>query len=396
MRTAILDVGSNAAHLKVVDLVPGGPIRTVVSVKEPTRLAGSITVGGRIGHAAVDRVVASVAATAREAARVGAVELIPFVTSAIRDAANREEILDRVAAETGVEPGYLSGQDEARLTFLAVRAWYGWSVGPIVLADIGGGSMEIATGDGAEADAALSMPLGAGRLTRDHLPSDPPRGKHVERLRAHVADRLAAYGVDRLTDGSSGHHAVATSKIFAQLARLCDGEKSDGRQVLERAGLRRRIPRLARLTSAECARLRGISRSRARHILAGAIVADEIMGALGLSRLDVCPWALREGIALRRLQRLEAGVDRTDDIAHLVRPLRADRPRLHSVADTGACQVIAGAATGRAADRGGEQDEGPAGTSPGRALDVCTGVRVASRRNAQRGSSRTVVREGDR
>ncbi|MCO6006123.1 Ppx/GppA family phosphatase [Actinoallomurus purpureus] len=336
MRTAILDVGSNAAHLKVVDLVAGAPIRTIVSVKEPTRLAGAITTGGRISGVGVDRVVASVAATAREAARMGAVELIAFVTSAIRDAANREEILDQVAVDTGVELGFLSGRDEARLTFLAVRAWYGWSVGPIVLADIGGGSMEIATGDGAEADAALSMPLGAGRLTRDHLRGDPPRGKQVERLRAHVAGRLTAYGADRLTDGSSGHHAVATSKIFTQLARLSGGQGADDSRVLERSALRRRIPRLARMTAEERARLKGVSRSRARHILAGAIVADEIMAALGLSRLEICPWALREGIALRRLQRLEVEADRTEDIGHLARPLPACRPRLRSVASTGA------------------------------------------------------------
>jgi exopolyphosphatase / guanosine-5'-triphosphate,3'-diphosphate pyrophosphatase len=334
MRTAILDIGSNAAHLKVVDLVAGGPIRTVVSVKEPTRLAGAIGRGGRIGRMATDRVVAAVAATAREAVRMDAVELIPFVTSAIRDSPSRDEILDRVAVETGVRLGFLSGQDEARLTFLAVRAWYGWSVGPIVLADIGGGSMEIATGDGAEADAALSMPLGAGRLTRDHLPGDPPNGRQIQRLRAHVADRLTAYGVDRLTDGSSGHHAVATSKIFTQLARLSGGRSTDGRRALERTALRRRIPRLARLTTEERTRLKGVSRSRARYILAGAIVADEIMAALGVSRLEICPWALREGIALRRLQRLEADAGRANHIEDLVRTLPADSPCVDSVAST--------------------------------------------------------------
>ncbi|MEV5704174.1 hypothetical protein [Actinoallomurus sp. NPDC052274] len=375
MRTAILDVGSNAAHLKVVDLVPGGPVRTVVSVKEPTRLAGALPADGRIGRAAADRVVASVAATADEAARMGAVELIPFVTSAIRDAPNREEVLDRVAAEAGVELGFLTGPDEARLTFLAVRAWYGWSVGPVVLADIGGGSMEIATGDGAEADAALSMPLGAGRLTREHLSGDPPDRRQLERLRAHVADRLAAYGVDRLTDGSAGHHAVATSKIFTQLAKLSGGRSTDGRRMLERTALRRRIAGLAALTVEERARLKGVSRARARHILAGAVVADEIMAALGVRRLEICPWALREGIALRRLRRLEAETEAANEIDHLVRPLPADPLN---------------------ADAGPDKDEGPAGTSPGGALDVCTGVRVASRRKAQRGSSRTVFREGDR
>ncbi|MCO5971675.1 Ppx/GppA phosphatase family protein [Actinoallomurus soli] len=375
MRTAILDVGSNAAHLKVVDLVPGCPVRTVVSVKKPTRLGGAIPADGRLGRAEADRVVASVAAAADAAARIGAAELLPFVTSAIRDAPNREEVLARVAEETGVELGFLTGPDEARLTFLAVRAWYGWSVGPILLADIGGGSMEIATGDGAEADAALSMPLGAGRLTRELLSGDPPDRRQLERLRAHVAERLAAYGVDRLTDGSSGHHAVATSKIFTQLAKLCGERGPDGRRALERRALRRRIAGLAARTTEERARLKGVSRARARHILAGAVVADEIMAALGVRRLEICPWALREGIALRRLWRLEAEAGRANEIEHLMRPLRAD---------------------GIDADVEPGKDEGPAGTSPGGALDVCTGVRVASRRKAQRGSSRTVVREGDR
>jgi exopolyphosphatase/guanosine-5'-triphosphate,3'-diphosphate pyrophosphatase len=332
MRTAILDVGSNSAHLNLVDLAAGGPIRTVTSVKQPTRLAQSITPDGRIQNEAVDRLVSAVAATIGVAEAACAGELIAFATSAVRDATNRRHIVERIAAHTGVDMRFLPGRDEARLTFLAARAWYGWSTGPLLLADIGGGSLEIATGDGTEPDTALSVPLGAGRLTRDHLPGDPPRREHVERLRHHVADELATYLTGRLTDQRPHQHAVATSRTFTQLAELTRGKSKDGRRrVLGLEALREQIPHLAKLKTSERARLKGVSASRAHQILAGAIVAEALMTTLDLARLEICPWALREGIALRRLQQLSTSAGQVDDIGHLLQPLPAQRPPTNSV-----------------------------------------------------------------
>src|SRR4051794_3045045 len=114
MRIGVLDVGSNSAHLQVVELRCGEPPRPVRSVKHPTLLADAITPDGKIRAPAVERLVSAVGAAVRAAEAEHLDELIAYATSTVRDAANREPILARVAAETGVRLGYLSGRDEAR------------------------------------------------------------------------------------------------------------------------------------------------------------------------------------------------------------------------------------------------------------------------------------------
>jgi exopolyphosphatase/guanosine-5'-triphosphate,3'-diphosphate pyrophosphatase len=319
MRIGVLDVGSNSAHLKIVDLRPGEPPCPVTSVKHPTLLAEAIDPDGRIHPAGVDRLVSAVAAAAESAGGEQIDELIAFATSTVRDAANREPVLARVAVETGVRLGYLSGRDEARLTFLAARDWYGWSAGPMLLLDIGGGSTEIAYGDGEEPSLALSLPLGAGRLTREHLPGDPPRGKDVRRLRRHVYERLAtACGEVRALPAP--RRVAATSKTFKQLARLTGAPRDKAgpyaSRTLHRDRLREQIPVLATADDRHRARLKGVSKTRAHQILAGAIVAEALMTTLRLTTVDVCPWALREGITARRARTMPAPV--ADDLRALV------------------------------------------------------------------------------
>lgn len=317
MRIAILDTGSVSARLNVIDLSPGRPPYTAVSAKFPTRLGEATRPDGRISGAGLDRLECAVGDAARAAREHGAQELISFATSAVRDAQNRCEAVDRVAGATGVRLGFLSGQDEARLTFLAARAWLGWSVGGLLLADIGGGSLELAAGEGAEPDCALSLPFGAARLTRARLVGDPPDRANVLRLRRQVTLELAHELAARFTVPSRPH-AVATSRIFAHLAKLTGAQGPRGRRLLSRDAVRRQIPRLAALDTNARVAVKGIPPSRAGQILAGAIVAEAVMDVLSLPYLQLCPWALREGIALRRLAQLTAGSARTDDISHLV------------------------------------------------------------------------------
>lgn len=327
MRIGVLDVGSNSAHLKVVEVRAGEPPRPVAVVKRPTRLAEAIGADGTVADAAVRRLVAAVGEAMRAVAAQQVDELIAFATSAVRDAANREEILARVAAATGLRLGFVSGPDEARLTFLAARAWYGWSAGRLLLADIGGGSLEIAHGTGQEPSLALSLPLGAGRLTREHLPGDPPSREHVRRLRRHVHEQLAEITSDLRTELREAPpvRPVATSRTFAQLARLTGAPKRKAgaytRQVLELERLREQIPVLARLDSARRARLPGVSKPRAAQILAGAIVAEAVMALLEIPRFDICPWAIREGIVIRRLQAMSDPAAADAEIAGLVQSL---------------------------------------------------------------------------
>ncbi|MEV7018092.1 Ppx/GppA phosphatase family protein [Streptomyces sp. NPDC093991] len=307
MRLGVLDVGSNTVHLLVVDAHPGARPLPAHSHKAELRLAQLLGVDGSIGPEGVDRLVSVVHEALRAAEDKGVEELLPFATSAVRDASNADHVLTRVRDETGVELRVLSGEEEAKLTFLAARRWFGWSSGKLLVIDIGGGSLEIAYGMDEEPDAAVSLPLGAGRLTVGRLPGDPPEAEDVRALRRHVRTEIART-VGEFRRFGVPDHVVATSKTFKQLARLAGAPGSaEGLYVqreLKRESLEAWVPRLAGMTVAERAELPGVSAARAGQLLAGAMVAEGVMDLLGVERLEICPWALREGVILRRLDHM--------------------------------------------------------------------------------------------
>jgi exopolyphosphatase / guanosine-5'-triphosphate,3'-diphosphate pyrophosphatase len=305
MLLGVLDIGSNSAQLQVFEVRPGAPPLPTHAVKEPTLLSEAFEADGAISQEGIDRVVAAVNNAMSAARRLGVEQLFVFTTSAVRDAANRDLVLDRVEAEAGVRPQFLTGTDEGRLTYLAVHQWYGWSAGRQLVLDIGGGSMEIVFGRDAEPELSVSLPLGAGRLTRAFLHSDPPPRAELAALRAHVRSTLREVA-DRLLWEGVPDRVIGTSKTFKQLARLSGSPaQREGPFVRRRvtaADLDKWIPRLAGLRARERAKISGVSRSRARQILAGAVVARSAMKALNVESVDVCPWALREGIVLHYLQ----------------------------------------------------------------------------------------------
>ncbi len=310
MLLGVLDIGSNSAQLQVFEVRPGAPPLPTHAVKEPTLLGGAFDADGAIIPAGINRVVAAVRNAMNAARRLGVQQLYVFTTSAVRDAANRDVVLDRVEDEAGVRPQFLTGVDEGRLTYLAVHQWYGWSAGRQLVLDIGGGSMEIAFGRDAEPEMSVSLPLGAGRLTRSFLPDDPPSRDQLTALRRHVRGTLREVA-DRLLWEGVPDRVIGTSKTFKQLSRLAGSPaQREGPFVRRRvtaADLDAWIPRLAGLHAAKRARLPGVSHSRSRQVLAGAIVARVTMKALDVESVDVCPWALREGIVLHYLQSTHTG-----------------------------------------------------------------------------------------
>ncbi|GGQ38835.1 hypothetical protein GCM10010250_06230 [Streptomyces althioticus] len=307
MRLGVLDVGSNTVHLLVVDAHPGARPLPAHSHKAELRLAQLLDDDGSIGPDGIDRLVTVVHEALQAAEDKGVEELLPFATSAVRDASNADDVLTRVRDETGVELQVLSGEEEAKLTFLAARRWFGWSSGKLLVIDIGGGSLEIAYGMDEEPDAAVSLPLGAGRLTAGWLPGDPPEAEDVRALRRHVRTEIAR-SVGDFSRFGAPDHVVATSKTFKQLARLAGAPGSaEGLYVqreLKRESLEAWVPRLAGMTAAERAELPGVSEARAGQLLAGAMVAEGAMDLFGVERLEICPWALREGVILRRLDHM--------------------------------------------------------------------------------------------
>lgn len=308
MRLGVLDVGSNTVHLLVVDAHRGAEPTPQLSHKSELRLAEHIDRDGDLGKDGADALVKAAISARQEADDLGCDELLAFATSAVRDAGNSARVLKRVAKEAGVALDVLSGEDEARLTFLAVRRWFGWSAGNLISLDIGGGSLELAAGKHEDPDLAFSVPLGAARLTREWFSGDPGLKSEVVALREYV-DGTLAEPAGKLLDAGTPDRVVATSKTFRTLARLAGAAPSSegprARRMLTRTGLTQVTSFISRMAAQDLAELDGVSVGRAHQTLAGAVVAAAAMDALGVEELELCPWALREGVILRRLDWLD-------------------------------------------------------------------------------------------
>ena len=304
MRLGVLDVGSNTVHLQVVDAHPGARPSPATNQKVELRLHEYLNKEGEITAEGVALLEESIADAISHAKEFQTEEILAFATSAIRDAKNGKDILDQINKKFEIDLQVLSGDDEAQMTFLAVRRWLGWSSGRLLVLDIGGGSLEIAVGDDERAEATISLPLGASRLTREYLDSDPHTSKEIKTLETFVYDAIK----QSLPEDISKHiadHFVATSKTFRTLARLGEHWFEDNPKYLKINSLTKMIPKLQEMSNKQRAELPGVSQSRARQIVAGAIVARTVMERLHINELEICPWALREGIVLRWLDWME-------------------------------------------------------------------------------------------
>ncbi len=312
MRLGVLDVGSNTVHLLVVDAHRGAHPTPMHDDRWPLRLAehvGRDDVLSRVGEKAL---LQAVQEACDQAEKQGCDDFMALATSAIREARNGEEVLDRVRQSTGVELQVLTGEDEARLTFLAVRRWFGWSAGRLLVLDIGGGSLELAVGMDELPDVALSLPLGAGRMTRRFLPDALEGGRPdlsaLEELDEHATELLEP-AVAKLKKAGAPDLVAATSKTFRTLARLSGAAPSSAGirtpRELSLTGLDQVARFVSRIESGALAELPGVSAARAHQVPAGATVAAASMRLLDVPFVRICPWALREGVILRRLDSLD-------------------------------------------------------------------------------------------
>lgn len=307
MRLGVLDIGSNTVHLLVVDAARDARPDPFLDERSTVRLMRFLTDDGAIGADGVAALREAVRAAVEAARRHDVEELVGLATSALREARNGADVLAGLEEIAGVPLRVLTGRQEAELTFLAARRWHGWAAGRLLVLDIGGGSLEVALGLDERPELAVSVPLGAGRLTRDFLTADPPTADQLARLKAHVDAALAPVA-EQLAALPRPDRVVATSKTFRSLARLAGQQVAvvgpDERRIMTAADLADWTPRLAKIPAQQRMELPGITPERTYQIVAGAVVAQRVMKVLGVASLETCPWALREGIILRRLERL--------------------------------------------------------------------------------------------
>ena len=300
MRLGVLDVGSNTIHLQVVDTHPGARPNPTFNHKVELRLTEYLTEENNISAEGIAELRLAIKNAIVHSKSVKTEELLPFATSALREAKNGPEIIADINKDFEIDLQVLTGEEEARLTFLAARRWFGWSSGRLLVIDIGGGSLEIASGIDEAQEVAVTLPLGASRLTKSHLQGDPFTPKSVRALRDYIETQLESV-LPALVRHEDSDRAIATSKTLRTLARLCgDWYGGNGKNISIDA-IRKISTRLAEMDSEERTKLPGVSANRARQIVAGAFVTESVMRNLDLDNLEVCPWALREGIVLKYL-----------------------------------------------------------------------------------------------
>jgi exopolyphosphatase/guanosine-5'-triphosphate,3'-diphosphate pyrophosphatase len=301
MRLAAIDVGSNSVHMVIAEARHDGRFEVIDRVKEMVRLGRRTFTSGRLERVSMDLAVRALKNFVR-LARLRRVERIRAVaTSAVREARNRDAFIARIRRETGLRVRVISGDEEARLIFNAVRQALGLDGGPHLLVDIGGGSVELALARDGQAQWMASLPLGVARLTERYLASDPPTASQVRRLEKHLERQLDALmrkarraGVERAI-GTSG----TINALVAMVRVARDGEQERLHGLSAAAGdIRRLRERLLKLEAAERAELPGADPKRSDLLPAAAVLTDFILERAGVRELSACTWALREGILL--------------------------------------------------------------------------------------------------
>ena len=311
MRLGVLDIGSNTGHLLVVDAHGGAAPLPAYSYKEPLRLAEHLDESGAVTQRGIAALTDFTAERRVVAEDKGCEDMLAFATSAVRDARQLRRRARPRARAHRLSIGVLSGEDEARLTFLAVRRWFGWSAGRLAVFDIGGGSLEIAGGADEAPDVAWSVPLGAARLAREHFARGTPDEETVRRLRKQIRAEIAR-DAGRLLRAGPPDLAAATSKTFRSLGRICGAAPVGRRPARARVRCRSTPWSSGSRSSSRCRRpswptCPGVSPSRTHQIVPGALVAEAVHGHLRPdASSQICPWALREGVILERLDQLTA------------------------------------------------------------------------------------------
>jgi exopolyphosphatase/guanosine-5'-triphosphate,3'-diphosphate pyrophosphatase len=305
MRVGVIDVGTNSVRLLVADAAPDGGdaararlrLRDVERDLVITRLGEGVDRDKRLGAEPLRRTVEAIARYAQRARALEAERIRIVATSAVRDAANRDEFSAAVRAATGIEPDVLSGDEEAQLGFAGATLDIS-APAPYLVTDIGGGSTELVLGT-ARAERFVSLDIGSVRLTERHVHSDPPLPHEMEAVRADAAEQLRR-GAARV--GTDFGTLVGLAGTITTLTAISLGLTGYDRAAIHHARLRRDDvaairAKLVAMTSAERRALPAMPRGREDVIVAGAVILEEIFACFGAADLLVSETDILDGTA---------------------------------------------------------------------------------------------------
>ncbi len=302
---AAIDIGTNSIHMVIVRIQSELPAFTIVAKEKDTvRLGERDRVTGKLTAEAIERAIATLQRCKDLATSMEVEQIIAVATSATREASNGLAFLQRIHTEVGIEVNLISGYEEARRIYLGVLSGMDFQNQPHVIIDIGGGSTELIFADIEEPRFLSSTKIGAVRLTREFITTDPISQTELSSLKAHIRGMLER-PIDQLRatwEAGEQPRFVGTSGTIETLAVIHALEKQGevpnplhGYQ-LSRKAIKDLVKRFASLTYTERLAIPGMSDKRAEIILAGATILLEAMGMLGLDEIVICERALREGV----------------------------------------------------------------------------------------------------
>lgn len=309
MALAVIDVGTNTVRLLVAEPDGRGGYRSLFAAQEITRLGQGLLPDRALRPEPIRRTLRVLRRYREEAENRGAVQIHAVGTSALREATNRTAFLSSARDQAGLEVSVISGEEEARLTLLGVRAGLPRAPGRLVMMDIGGGSTEFLHADGLRTLAMVSTGLGVVKLTETHLRTDPPAPSELAAADEAIAPRLRRVRAEELRDVSPHDTFVGTAGTVTTLAAIdlrlapYDPNRVTGHE-LARDRVASLLRELASLPLAARRTIRGLEPARADVIVAGALICLAAMDILGFSRLTVSDGGLREGILIDLIQRL--------------------------------------------------------------------------------------------
>jgi exopolyphosphatase / guanosine-5'-triphosphate,3'-diphosphate pyrophosphatase len=360
-RYAAVDIGSNSVRMMAAD-VSAGNTEILAQERQVTRLGESVFRTGRVSREALDFLCAALARMAEAYKRLAVVAVRAVATSAVRDAGNPEEFLERTSVALGTNVEIISGPEEARLIQLGVQAHWPRPNERTLIVDVGGGSAELIVAEGEQLVDAVSKPLGAVRLTELFLKNDPPRPVDLQRLHAYIDEKLrpfqAAHSSEKF-DRTIVTSATAGALVSA-INQVTRSKRDDAdRQCVRASQVEELYVKLSQLDLASRRKLTGIGPRRAEIVVAGSAVFLRTLDLFGLKTMCYSVAGVRDGIIAdlaargvgRELSQLSreqrATIERLADryhvslaharrVAHLAQCLFVDLQKLHKLpAETG-------------------------------------------------------------
>ncbi len=301
-RFAAIDVGSNSIRCLIAERGEDGHLQIIDDLKDQPRLARGLSASGVLAEASMERALESLGRMVQAAERRGASRLALVATAAVRDAANGAAFAERVKREVGIPLEVIDGETEARLAFLSVSEHFPIGRGRAVVADIGGGSLELVLAVGGLVDRVISLPFGAVRMTEQYLADAADAGEAVRRLRAAVRQKLRRAVPARDWPAAKLFGSGGTFTNLARIAAARDrGTVPPGGihgSAVSLAELQRILEWLAAMSIEERRKVKGLNAERSDIIVAGLAVAAEVLELFDAPKITVSAFGLREGLLI--------------------------------------------------------------------------------------------------